>query len=1033
MPIWPLLKISLEESLRRTWRNLFFQSKLAILLVTCAAVPLFLMTEGMVILFERALVAKIYEGLKDDLQALSDEVGRGEDMKLVQAANLAEQVRIARIDLRSLQAAALSRPLLDKVFVNYPNTSFAILANPQGRSVAQNIQVLTPATAGNRSLPVTATTSEPRYQPITVPAGIALDSLPIVQLALASQRPLVGTELLPANVLQQLGLSSQAAIGIRPQRLQKLSLAQQPSPLGTYDIDQGRVGLVQIAVQPIWVNQEFVGAAVVGTVLNQNYTIVDRIRQRYGVPTVTLFAQDWRVSTNVPYVNPQTGQPDQTRAIGTRAAREVAATVLNQGRIFLDRTNIIGEHYFTAYSPLYDHRQQLDPRQAQPIGMLYVGEPAVVVEEFLGWKRFLAYGLGGSILLVVGLLSVPIANSFSWPLRHLARFAQRAATDKPQLEPKVIDRQDEIGILAVALAQMTATLKANLTEAQQQIEERQRTEAALRQAEEKYRSIFENATEGIFQTSPVGTYISANPALARIYGYASREELMAAITDIGQQLYVSRHRRREFIAQIQEQGSVSEFESQIYRRDGSVIWISENARAVYDGNGNLLYYEGTVEDISDRKRFEAQLAFFANHDPLTGLFNRRYFQQELERQLSFGSDSQGAILFLDLDDFKDINDTLGHLAGDELLKQLATLLRAQLRKADILARLGGDEFAILLPRTPAKQVRAVAERILETLWRQVVVFHDQPIQLSTSLGIALFPEHSMIAEELVAYADTAMYQAKTQGRNQLCFYVPDQNWQKRIKSKQAIKARIHEALEQDLFVLYCQPILDLRHRQITHYELLLRLHGEASHLILPNVFLPIAERYGLIQAIDRWVVVQAIQLIAQHQRLGQELTLEINLSGKSLADTELLSLIQQQVTSTGINPQQLVFEITETAAIADLAQACKFMEFLKGLGCQFALDDFGIGYSSFFQLKSLPVDYLKIDGSFIRNLPQDQVDRHLVKAMVDVSRGLGKQTIAEFVGSEATTELLADLGVDYAQGYYVGQPRPVAEVLPGPM
>jgi EAL domain-containing protein (putative c-di-GMP-specific phosphodiesterase class I) len=327
----------------------------------------------------------------------------------------------------------------------------------------------------------------------------------------------------------------------------------------------------------------------------------------------------------------------------------------------------------------------------------------------------------------------------------------------------------------------------------------------------------------------------------------------------------------------------------------------------------------------------------------------------------------------------------------------------------------------------------VAERILETLWRQVVVFHDQPIQLSTSLGIALFPEHSTVGEELLAHADTAMYQAKAQGRNQLCFYVPDQNWQKRIRSKQAIKAQIHEALEHNLFALYCQPILDLRRCQVTHYELLLRLHGEASHLILPNVFLPIAERYGLIQAIDRWVVVQAIQLIAQHQQRGKRLTLEINLSGKSLADTELLSLIQQQVTSTGINPQQLVFEITETAAIADLAQACKFMEFLKGLGCQFALDDFGIGYSSFFQLKSLPVDYLKIDGSFIRNLPQDQVDRHLVKAIVDASRGLGKRTIAEFVGSEATAELLSELGVDYAQGYYVGQPRPVSEVLPEPL
>lgn len=1040
MAFWPRLNISRREPLGQTWRNLSFQSKLAILLVTVAAVPLVLMTEGMVILFHRALSAKINEGLQKDLRVLNDEIAQHQDFALSQADNLAEQVQVAKINLGNPQAVQTQRSLLNKV-VNSPKNrgddalqnSFAILLDPQGQSVAQNIQTLAEPGATDSAIPASeAARQAPQFRPVDQGPGISLKDVSIVQASLKTQRPLTGTELLSREVLERLGLASQAAIGIRPQRLKGLSQTQQPFPQNTFDTDRGRTGLVLMAVQPIRVNNQWVGVAVVGTLLNRNYDLVDRMQQRYGVQTVSLFAQDLAVSTNVPYVNPATGRPDQSRAIGTRAAREVVNIVLQQNKFFIGRANIIGENYFTAYCPLYDHRQQLNPDQAQPIGMLSVGEPAQVIEDFLAWKRLLGYGLGGSILLVVGLVSVPVARSFSSPLRHLARFAQRIATGKPRLDIDLGDRRDEIGVLSRELHHMTVTLESNLAAAQQQIEERQRAEAALRLAEEKYRSIFENATEGIFQTSPEGSYISANPALARIYGYESREALIGSLTDIMRQLYVAPQRRDQFVALIHHQGFVSEFESQIYRKDGSIIWISENARAVSDRQGRLLYYEGTVEDISERKRFEAQLAFFANHDPLTGLLNRRFFQEELERLLSSGQESYpGAVLFLDLDDFKDINDTLGHLAGDDLLKQLATLLRSQLRQVDILARLGGDEFAILLPQSRPRQVRAVAKRILEALSQPVTLANGQPTQISASLGISLFPDHSRVGEELLAHADTAMYRAKQQGRNQFCFYLPDANWQKRIRSRQSIKARIHQALEKDLLVLHCQPILDLHHQKITRYELLLRLGPESSPLIAPNAFLPIAERYGLIHDIDRWVVRQAIQLIAQHQQWSHFLTLEVNISGKSLADPELLPLIQQELARTGIHPHQLVFEITETAAIADLTQACRFMESLKELGCQFALDDFGIGYSSFFQLKSLPVDYLKIDGSFIRNLPQDQVDRQLVQAIVDVSRSLGKRTIAEFVGSQATTYLLLEMGVDYAQGYHIGQPRPVSEMLAG--
>lgn len=687
------------------------------------------------------------------------------------------------------------------------------------------------------------------------------------------------------------------------------------------------------------------------------------------------------------------------------------------------------------------------------------------------------------------------------------------------------------------------------------VTKRTQTEEALRQAEEKYRSIFENASEGIFQTTLSGQYISANPALARIYGYESPTELIATVTNIENQLYVDQNRRAEFIDLMQQHDAISGFESQVYCKDSSTIWISENARTVRNMHGDVLCYEGTVEDITERKqteaaqarftaileattdfvgiadnqgkplylnqagrkmlglapqqdisklsvfdchphwanrilidevipdlvshkvwngemailnsnqeeipvsqvivakssatgeldffatiarditerkRLEAQLSYLANHDSLTGLYNRRYFQAQLEHYLELAQcDRQcGALILIDIDDFKDINDTLGHKAGDDLLKKLANLLQEQVEHKDVLARLGGDEFAILLPQASLNYIDLIKQRILDALENYLVIANGQPVRMTLSIGATLFPEHGVIADELLAHADLAMYKSKELGSNCFNFYTPDPHWQAQIQSRNFWKNKIHEALEQNLFALYCQPILHLQSNAISCYEVLIRMIGKDREIITPNMFLPIAESCGLISQIDCWVVCQAIRLIEHHAKAGNNLRLEVNISGKSLSDEELLPLIQQELTTTGVNPASLVLEITETAAIADFSQACKFINTLKQMGCQFAIDDFGIGYSSFSQLKHLPVDYLKIDGSFIKNLAKDFLDRHLVKAIVEVARGLSIDTIAEFVADAETIQLLHQLGINYAQGYYIGKPLPVTDLLP---
>ncbi len=462
------------------------------------------------------------------------------------------------------------------------------------------------------------------------------------------------------------------------------------------------------------------------------------------------------------------------------------------------------------------------------------------------------------------------------------------------------------------------------------------------------------------------------------------------------------------------------------KKNGEFWWEQASISPIKDATGVITHFLAVAEDITERRKYEKQLLRMSIHDPLTSLFNRKRFREELEHCTiqARRHGASGAVLFVDIDNFKYINDTHGHQFGDGLLIRLAILLREKMSETDILARFGGDEFAIILPNSDRDRAQSISQQILT--WIQEHVFLEYR-KINASIGIVMFPEHGLDAETLLACADMAMYKAKESGRNCSCFYSP--NLKTRLESQLKWEKQIRHALENDRFQLYLQPINNIRLGVIAGYEALLRMLDENGRPIAPTEFLKVAERIGLIHEIDHWVALNAISLIKKHQLDRKGLFLEINLSGKAFTDSKLLPKIKRAINSASVNPSNIVFEITETAIIENLVDAQHFIATFKAMGCCFALDDFGNGYSSFGYLKHLAVDTLKIDGSFILDLPNNSVDQHLVKAMVEVARGLQKLTIAEFVESSETVNILREIGVDYAQGYHIGYPAPTSEIF----
>lgn len=529
---------------------------------------------------------------------------------------------------------------------------------------------------------------------------------------------------------------------------------------------------------------------------------------------------------------------------------------------------------------------------------------------------------------------------------------------------------------------------------------------------------------GILFVGQDGRALYHNPAFTRLWAFADKRELSGTpVRDLfcgEDSVLVERDRYlRHVDAALDSRVGAEPVEFSL--RDGRVV--HQTSFPVCDGEGRFAGHLWVFEDVTRERQTESQLLYLAERDALTGLYNRHRFQLELERLLAESS-RHGyafALLYFDLDEFKAINDHFGHKAGDSLLIRVGGEVSGLTRRHEMCFRLGGDEFAVLMPNSDEAQAGVLAERIVCAISQIPFRFEEQVLRISSSLGIALYPAHAVDLEQLVVRADTAMYQAKQAGKNAWRLYRQELDNTAGLVDRLSWNDRLGRGLERDLFELHFQGVYHTSSRELAHLEALIRLRDETSgELVPPGRFIPMAEKSNRILEIDRWVLRRVVSLLARRAHAPR---IAVNISGRSFDDPSLPGHITDLLREYAVAPARLIVEITETAAVSDLTDAERFIEALRLVGCSVCLDDFGTGFASFAYLKHIRVDTIKLDGMFIRNLPHDVDNQVFVRGMVEVARGLGKTTVAECVEDAATLDLLAILGVDKAQGFFLDRPQ----------
>ncbi|MBC7943726.1 MAG: EAL domain-containing protein [Burkholderiales bacterium] len=566
-------------------------------------------------------------------------------------------------------------------------------------------------------------------------------------------------------------------------------------------------------------------------------------------------------------------------------------------------------------------------------------------------------------------------------------------------------------------------------------------EEALFKEKELAQVTLESIGDAVITTDARGSISYLNPVAERLTGWSQDEAFGLPLEQVFRVVdQASQEPLENPVAKVLRNGAPvqSAGHNLLLSRDGSKYSIEDSAAPIRTREGGDAGVVLVFHDVTRAREMADQISHQATHDALTDLLNRRGFEHASEALLHNAkiSGTHHALLYIDLDQFKVVNDTSGHLAGDELLRQLASLLMSKMRRSDTLARLGGDEFGVLLEDCPLEQARRIAELLIEAIRDFRFTWGKKLFTVGASAGLVAITEHSESMKALLSAADTACFMAKDNGRNRVQLFTPDDAEIRHRHGEMDWLSRITAGLEENRFFLYYQgivPISKTAHSRGEHYELLLRLQDENGNVVLPMAFIPAAERYNLMPEIDRWVIrtlfaSHGAHYREMHRRAPGECLYAINLSGTSISDLHFLEFVIDQFESTGTPPQAICFEITETAAIANLNRANEFMLTLKQMGCHFSLDDFGSGLSSFGYLKNLPVDYIKIDGGFVKDIADDAVDHAMVEAIMRIARVMDIKTIAEFVENGRILAKLREIGVDYAQGFDVHVPEPLIDL-----
>ncbi|HXP97126.1 MAG TPA: EAL domain-containing protein, partial [Telmatospirillum sp.] len=623
----------------------------------------------------------------------------------------------------------------------------------------------------------------------------------------------------------------------------------------------------------------------------------------------------------------------------------------------------------------------------------------------------IAFGGLGVLLAICGIL-VYIVRGFIRPINALTATMTGLAGGDTELSVPALDRRDEIGHMAVA----TETFKQNAI--------------ALRASETRYRELQENLMEGVYQVTPEGRLLSTNQAMADILGWDSPVEMLAALIDVGKQLYVDPARGAQLAQTVRENGFVRGFEIQFRRKDGTEITALLSARGVV-ADGDLIRLDGTLVDITERKRAEAKIQDLAFFDQLTGLPNRTLLLDRMRQAMMASSRSggHGGLLFIDLDNFKTLNDTLGHDMGDLLLKQVAQRLSTCVRAGDTVARLGGDEFLLMLEGLSANMTDAAAH--IETIGEKIITILNKPFQIQNapfhctpSIGVTLFQGQVASVDDLLKQADLAMYKAKAAGRNTIRFFDP--GMAAVVMKRASLEADLREAVQKNQFLLHYQPQV-VGSGLVTGAEALVRWQHPQRGMVSPAEFIPLAEETGLILPLGEWVMETACTQLAlwANNPVMAHLTVAVNVSARQFHQADFVDQVLAALKKTETNPLRLKLELTESLLVENVQDIIEKMFALKAKGIGFSLDDFGTGYSSLSYLKRLPLDQLKIDQSFVRDVLVDPNDAAIAKTVVALAQSLGLGVIAEGVETMEQRDFLAIAGCHTYQGYFFSRPLPL--------